>query len=1156
MTDVHARTRRLFDELIELDTAGREMRLCDPGAEAAVTREVSSLLAAAERAGDFLGLLRPGAGSGPGMDMLAGRYQIEQHLGSGGMGDVYLARDEQLRRRVAVKLLRAAPADTDAVARFRAEARAAARLDHPNVATVYDAGETGDRQLFIVMAYYPGETLRDRIVHGPLPLTDALRIAGQVASALAAAHAAGIVHRDVKPANVLFDAEGSARLVDFGIATLLGEPDVPTPDLALGTPAYMSPEQSRGEVVDASADLWALGVMLTEMITGRRPPRGSDAGSVTDALIAIDAGVHALVSTLLCEDRTQRPASAAAVREALAALLARGGGPARARAPEAGRGALPATITRLIGRERELADARHLLGASRLLTLIGPGGTGKTRLALELASSIRDAYPDALWFVPLAEIADASLVPSAVAQALGLRDLGTVPVARSVLTALSGEHAVLLLDNVEHVLAAAPFVASLLAACPALTVLATSRAPLGVQGEQTFHVPPLALPLPGAEDAIASEAVELFVTRARAVRPSLALDQADLGVVAEICRRLDGLPLALELAAARAALLSPRAILARLEQRLDLLRADTADRPARHGTMRAVIDWSYNLLTPSERTLFSRLALFAGGASLEAVEAVARDVVTHEDVPLHVIELVSSLASKSLLQAEEQGDGEPRFAMLETMREYALDRLGHDDEERRALRAYHAYFATLAERAAERLRGPEQVEWLDRLEREYPNLRVAMETALAAPGDGLEYAARIAVSLHRLWLARGPLLEGTEVMRRILAALDAPEAHVLPPALCAQVFTAAAHLAGSRSVFVEARDLFARALALYRDLDDRGGIAATLNNLAWQVWVMGDLDGGAAISREAREIHEARGDALGVALSRNNLAWIAMERGDYDDADAHFTAVVASHERRGDARAVAYALSWHGALMERRGDLPRAAALHRRALVAMGPVSDQGYLLLVRVRLSATLHALGEPGDHHGVVERSYVPALRQFGRLWPLGFALNELGRMFLDLGEPARAEATLARALDARRASGGLGAVAESKTLQAIARMRQGDGTGASLLLRESLADARAYGSPPLLILGIEAAAELMHRAGMHERAATLLAAAGRAFDATGARRSPVAATHLARFHEELRRALGAERDDAASVAGAGLSLEAAAQLALAGAGGIIHG
>lgn len=1155
--DLHAEARRLFEELSELDPADRAARLRDLGNTPAMRDELSSLLAAAARMGDFLHLLRPLEIRAPGTGMIVGRYRIERHLGSGAMGDVHLAWDQKLERSVALKFLRpaATAADTSAVSRFRAEARAAARLEHPHVATVYDTGETDERQLFIAMAYYPGETLRERIARAPLAPDEALRIASQVASALAAAHAAGIVHRDVKPGNVLFDAEGAARLADFGIAKLLEEPDL-TRDAAVGTPAYMSPEQARGDAVDPSADLWALGVMLHEMLTGHRPRAGAKADARAEALASIDEGARALVDTLLTDDRARRPTGAAAVRDALDALLAADHAAARPRLLESGRGALPSTVTRLIGREREISTARALLADSRLLTLIGPGGTGKTRLSLELASSVREDFPDGVWFVPLAEIAEPALVPWSVAQVLGVRDNASALPADRVIAALTGRRGLLVLDNMEHVLSSAHFVARLLAACPTVSILATSREPLAIQGEQTFPVPPLATPLPGALDVASSEAVQLFVSRARAVKPSLVLDDASLAVVAEICRRLDGLPLALELAAARATLLSPRAILARLEQRFDLLRADAPDRPARHGTMRAVIDWSYNLLTAPERAVFDRLSVFAGGASMDAVDAVSREFVQDSESSMPVLDILSSLVSKSLLQAEEQSDGEPRIVMLETVREYGLERLAHGTDDATARRAHRAHFVALAQRASEHLRGPSQVTWLDRLQREYPNLRIAMDGALKDPRDGLLDAAQLAVSLYRLWLTRGPLHEGIAVVQRILAALDRTDAPRLDALLHARVVTSAAHLAGARSVFPEARALFARALALYRETDDRAGIASTLANLGWQTWAAGDLEGGAALSREALSMNEALGDALGVALSRNNLAWIAMERGEFDDAQQQFEAVIASHERRGDARAVAYATNWLGSLMGRRGELARAVELHARALEVGELASDRGSQLLVFVRLAAARHALGEPGDHAALLETSYLPEQREIGRLWPLGTTLTELGRMLLENGEAGRAHAVLAEALEVRRASGGVGSVVETLILDAVALLRLHNHAGSADLLTDALTAAIGYGARPLVVNGLEAAAQLLHSAGRDEDAAALFASASRASDAMGARRSLRDQGEHARFRERLERALGPARYEEATLTGAAFAIDDAARRALHSVSMLAHG
>ncbi|MBV9280805.1 MAG: helix-turn-helix domain-containing protein, partial [Chloroflexi bacterium] len=416
-------------------------------------------------------------------------------------------------------------------------------------------------------------------------------------------------------------------------------------------------------------------------------------------------------------------------------------------------------LTLFVGRERELAELGALLRRPevRLVTLTGPGGIGKTRLALQLAASLAHAFRDGVCVVSLAHLAhkgpgygDADLVTAAIAEAVGVRERGGGALADTLKGALHDRQLLLVLDNFEHLLPASSLVADLLAGCPQLRMLVTTRAVLRLSGERVFEVPPLAVPaagtLPDLEVVGQSEAVRLFCDRAQAAKADFALTRENAEAIVELCRRLDGLPLAIELAASRSRVLSPRALLARLSGRLDLVRGGARDLPARQQTLRGTIAWSYQLLDEGEQQVFTRLAVFAGGCTLAAAEAVCR---AEGDLPGDVLEGLSSLVDKSLLGVEEQeapgGHTEPRFVLLETIREYALEKLAERDELLDAQRAHAAYYLRLAEEAEVELEGPRQVAWLARLEREHDNLRAALRWALAPKsGDGGERRRELA----------------------------------------------------------------------------------------------------------------------------------------------------------------------------------------------------------------------------------------------------------------------------------------------------------------------------------------------------------------------------------------------------------------------------
>jgi predicted ATPase/Tfp pilus assembly protein PilF/DNA-binding XRE family transcriptional regulator len=740
--------------------------------------------------------------------------------------------------------------------------------------------------------------------------------------------------------------------------------------------------------------------------------------------------------------RVRSSASAAALGVSLAATTAP-------------RSSLPTPLTRLIGRTAELHRLQKLFddARSRLLTVSGPGGVGKTRLAIEAARRQQADFSDGVVFVSLATIQDALLLPTTLARAFEMPELEGRSVMDGLTDFIGQRRLLLVLDNCEHLIdACADIVQLLLTACPGLTVLATSRMALRIRGEQVFLLQPLPLtgdPLDSPSDAIEqSPAVALFVERARQAYPDFVVDSRSLGDVAAICQRVDGLPLAIELAAAQSAYASPRALLARLTPSLPLLHGGAHDLPARQQTLRNTFDWSYSLLSEDARRVFRRLAVCVGGCSVEAAALVCG---LDSSDPLAVLFELENLVAASLLLAEQRSDVEPRFSMLETIRDFGLERLSESGETATTQANHLAWCLALAERAAAERNGPEQDRWLNLLDTEHANLQAALHHAQPLE----EVGVRLAVALWWFWYTRGFLAVG----RRWLEAAIAVE--VGSAALRAWALHGAGMLAWRQGDYQQARAWHEESLALRQKLGDRQGIASSLENLGMVAWRQSDYAQTRALHEQSLTLRRELGDAQGTASSLYNVGAAMVEQGEYAAAEIVHQESLAIRQRLGDKQGVAGSLNALGMLAWDLGDNARAASLHAASLALVRDLGD-------KKGIANSLNNLGNIADERGDyddAERLHQESLaimRELGDRQGIAASLNNLGRIAHERGRYAEARGLLEESLMRSNDIGAKYQVAESLDGLAALATSLGDPRRAALLYGASASLRNAIGAP----------------------------------------------------------------------------------------------
>ncbi len=801
---------------------------------------------------------------------------------------------------------------------------------------------------------------------------------------------------------------------------------------------------------------------------------------------------------------------------------------------------LPLQLTGFIGREAVVADVKRLLSTTRLLTLTGIGGCGKTRLALHVAAEILEGYPHGVWLVELAALAEPTLVPQMVASTLSVREQPDRPVTDTLRDYLAPKRLLLVWDNCEHVLSACGHLANtLLRGCPNLMILTTSREGLGVAGETLYPVPSLSLPDPHrsstVEELRACAAVQLFDERASAVLPSFRLTASNAQAVMRVCTRLDGIPLPIELAAARVKMFPPEEIARRLDDQFRLLTGGSRTALPRHQTLRAAMDWSYDLLPEKERALLRQLSVFAGGWTLEAAEVIGTG---QEIATIEVLDLLTRLVDKSLVSVDEH-EGKARYRFLETVRQYGQDRLVERGEADTVRERHRDFFLALAEQAVPHLRGPEQLAWLNRLEAEHDNLRAALEWSQGR-GDAAS-GLRLAGAMWLFWRIRSHFREGRKWLEAALAPTGEMRTKTRAIAL-----RAAGILAREQGDPVLARARFHESIAIFRELRDQQGVADSLMAL-WHVPTHeGDHAAAAALVEESLSISRAIGYDWGIAESLHLLGHGALNRGEYAHTQSLFEESVAKFRSTGNWWSLAHPLCDVGREARRRGDYATARSVFEESLAIFRELRSKAGIAMLLGDLGEVAAAEGNYADASSRFEESLI-LFRELGSKRDIAEVLNDRAEVAARQGHYPEARTLIDEAMGLSKELSDKWRTAMSlRTLGNIARRQHEPGGGATFF-KESLSLFRELGNKIGIIACLEKLAGVEASQGQPRRAAKLLGTTEALRNTIGVPLTPADREEHDRTVSALRTDLGEDRFEAARTEGAAMTLEQAIGYAL---------